>query len=143
VNLAPVSANRQCFLTRVWNIDTPGTPRFNADDDAIQIWNDGYYWWLGGSGNAGGQARCVDVNSAGAPGALFAGGSTATWNMTQGSGTQCLLQGLGGDFLAVLQSDGSYAADWNNGVFINYDPSTQWWSLKVSPHKKAWVNCVQ
>jgi hypothetical protein len=142
--LAPVTANRRCGLMGVGNTEVYyNDNQWQSATDSVYIWNDGTNWYIGGTGHAQGYGGCVDVSStSGTWNWTWAPtGGTSTLNLlqkvdggTNPLGTQCFLTGVGGAF----QSD-----DWNNGVFINYDAGSQWWSMTVSNNKTGKVTCVQ
>jgi hypothetical protein len=143
----PVNANTACFLTRVMNLDDPSVNEaFSHTGDLVKVFTNTVdhisYWYIGGSGDAWGEARCVtNFTWVGSTGSETNPSSDFSWNMVQapdtGSsplGTQCLLQGVGGSF----RDD-----DFSDGVSVQYASGTLWWSLNVSAHKTAYVNCVQ
>ncbi|WP_437989684.1 hypothetical protein [Sorangium sp. So ce145] len=141
--LAPVTTLRRCGLMSVLNEDAYGNDdNWKAAGDGVMIWNDGTNWYIGGTGHADGIGGCVDVtynfiwNATWAPTT-----GTSTLNVlqqidggTNPLGTQCFLTGLGGRF---------WWSDWSDGVFINYDPGSHWWSVTVTDDKTAHVACVQ
>jgi hypothetical protein len=142
VDLGSASTYRICGLTGVVNTALGYYDNnWQASTDSVQVWQSGDRWYLGGTGHAQGSAVCVDTTYSGYwYWEWVAGSGTGTWNLlqqidhgTSPLGTQCFLTGVTGAFQTNA---------WSNGVFINYDPGSTWWSFTASPQKGGWMMCV-
>lgn len=131
--LGPVTANRQCFLTKVAKTNSAG---WSADSDNVHVWKDKSSWYIGGTplSGASGDAVCVDFPGNDGSWLWVAGGGSATHDLAYNpGGVQCFLTGLGGHFDAL---------DYNDGVKIGYDAGVLTFNETVVNGKSGWATCV-
>jgi hypothetical protein len=140
--LAPSTVSRRCGLRMVGSFGFHD--EWEAASDSVRVWDSGLDWFIDGTGNANGMAICVDVS----PGSgtwrwtyIAPSSGTATHNLIQAIdhgtsplGTQCFLTGVAGRFRTN---------SWDDGVFVAYDPGTNWWKVTVSNGRTAHVMCIQ
>jgi len=132
--IGPVTAHRQCFLTEVRNFDMYYTDaELAAAGDSLRVWNDGFNWYIGGSGHAQGSASCIDVTAVVGTYTVGSGSGPLAYNDLM-PGTQCFLTGIQGSFRNNSYSD---------GIYINYDPGLHQWSMSSSAGKRGWATCVK
>ena len=118
LSLGDVTATRQCYLTGIQTstVYPPQPSGFTATKDLVKVWNDGSKWYVGGDvkGWAWATARCMDVNT-------FEGVWDYDWEsttqlngeLTDTSGSNCFLQGLGGNF--------EFNTGYEQGAYISRD----------------------
>jgi hypothetical protein len=109
----PANPARRCYLTSVRNSDPIyADDGFGSSGDQVRVWQDPVTskWYLGGSGDAAGSARCINVT-----GSYGLGGQVGATTMELGynfGGVACALTAVQGRFRS-----NDYAA----GVFITWD----------------------
>jgi hypothetical protein len=134
--IAPVTANRRCFLTGIAVIRDQPSPRgfrFNADNVRVTV--QGSNWVLSGSqsGHALARASCLDVNQDMGSWLWVAGSGTRKDPLaTNTGGVTCYLTGIGGDFSSN---------DWSNGAFITEENGQFFMNTKAG--KSGWATCVR
>ncbi|MCW5831578.1 MAG: hypothetical protein KIS78_03890 [Labilithrix sp.] len=131
VELATATSARRCYLTRVSNQDPYYTDNnFSASTDEVRVWSDGAKWWIGGSGNAHGSARCINVNGSYNYGGLV---GNATMELGYNGGdVQCALTSVGGRFRT-----NSY----DSGVFITYNAGLGRYYMSSTSGKSVTGQC--
>jgi len=129
--LAPLSNTRACFFTY---IGTNAVAGFAGQNDRARIYNDNTNWLLGGDGIAEAEASCVDVSALVSATVVDPQPSNVSFAVNSGPPNQCLLTTIGGAMRVN---------DYNNGSFVDFDPSHDNWILSVSARKSGQVLCIQ
>jgi hypothetical protein len=130
--LGPITANRRCFLTHVFNTQNPPTygNAFGSASDELTITGDGSNWWLVAIGYAAGSAVCVDVTSS----VSATSGSAGVFDLGPNTpGEACYFTDIRGSFRKN---------DWSDGVVVSYNGDAGRWQLSVSPGKFASAQCA-
>lgn len=141
VKLGAVKSGRRCFLTNVIvslayaNTDDG----FVHDDDYAKIWHDDSNWYIGGhvDGAAWVEAQCIDVTSDYGSWEWISGAGTNNVHfvdLTNETGSSCLLTGIGGAFIFD---------DYDDGVRVTKDDNFNQYRLRTQNAKHGWVNCVK
>lgn len=139
--VAPVTANRRCFLTQVESsVGSALGSSFEVIGDHVLVQPVGSNWVIDGAtarGRIDAAVRCLNYTS-------FKG----TFNWTAGSGLSifplaqaapgvgaCALQGIQGGFLSTTDVD--------NGAQIVYDAPAAQWFMRVKHHKTGYSSCIE
>lgn len=119
--LGAATPKRQCFLTGV-NADSY-VASYGASNDQIRTFVRDGNWYLGGSGETGATASCIDVG--GFEGAWEYGSSAPlTQNLMEDlPGLQCFMSAIGGRY--VTNSFTAFSAVRKNSL-------TGWWQIRTS-----------
>lgn len=135
--VAPVTANRRCFLNKV--IAAGGA--FRSAQDTVRVWSDGVNWLIGKSqadGMVNAEAICLDVTQDHGSWSYFANpGGTYVGAMasnTNPSGVVCGLTEAKGAFLTSAGGD---------GISIGYNSGLARWEMTVKNGKQGWGNCIR
>jgi hypothetical protein len=133
-----VTSQRRCFLSGVFN--GYSTHGFDNTGDYAYVWKDSVgKWWLGGNiaGNpdTSAYATCVDIPSGqGVWGIVAPTVGTASFNMAYNSGNiACGITKIGGP----LTGAGA------EGVTVNYNAGTRYWTFTASNSKMGEAICYQ
>ena len=122
-----------------WAWTANGATGVGSGDSAfIKVNNEGNYV-LSGSGNAEAIATCFDQTPGGFNGAFSCFGNGSCSNFFEGNRDtfQCVLTGLGGSFISTDPIDP------NNGAFVNFDSTTNFWSVVVDSGKAVTGTCFE
>ena len=107
-------ASRRCYLTGVWS--NGNRDDFDTSSDSVRTkTNSAGRWVIGGTGNARGTARCINVN-----GSYNEGWTNSQLYMGPLDGVQCALTGVQGRFRTDSNSAGGY---------MSYDETARRWYL--------------
>ena len=132
----PAFPARRCFLTNIRSrVPYGAEPNdFASSNDRLRVFQNSITkdWYIGGTGNASGTARCIDVTED-LGGVNYYGPGTYDV-MEHVAGRRCFLTEVGGAFTAN---------DFNNGVSVYVDNDSLRWKLKVSAGKFAAVQCAR
>lgn len=138
--LAPVTANRRCFLTRLTTgrdnqFDHGG---FQSMLDGVWIANDGANWYLHGSqsGLVWARARCMNVTED--LGQFFGWANEGTSN------TVALIPATNGATCLLTQVSGKLntSNDWEAGPFVSYNSAYNYFDFKLK-NGGGRVRCVR
>jgi hypothetical protein len=128
--IGPATAARRCFLTEV----SAGHGGFGTLDDEVRVFSDGANWYIGGTGDAGGRASCIDVaEDKGLWGWFDATNAPLAYN-DGAPGTQCFLTGVRGHLRLNSVLDGPN---------INYNAGSGQYTMTTGPLNGAVAQCVE
>lgn len=139
--LAPVTANRRCFLTRLTTGRGLGFEHggFQSLNDGVWIGNDGVNWYIDGSqsGLVWAHARCIDVTQD--FGQFFAwaneGSSSTVPTVSATNGSTCLLTQVSGK-LATTN-------DWDAGPHVTLNTAYNFFDFHAKNGNGGRVRCVR
>jgi hypothetical protein len=139
--LAPVTANRRCFLTSL----TTGRDgqfahgAFQSTLDNVWVANDGVNWYVTGSvdGLVWAKARCIDVTEdLGQFWGYSTPGNTNVWPLVPAtSGATCFLTQVTGQLTA--------SNDWVQGPYVSYNQGYNYFDFNTKNGTGGRVRCVR
>jgi hypothetical protein len=127
--LLTTDAAASCFLTEVQG----GVNNFASNNDTVEIFQEpvSKYWYLGGTGNARGNAMCFNAARRGDWGAS---NGTADMVIDVDNNHQCGLRALGGEFISNNTQTGTWA---------RREPGLLQWQLTATANRFGEARCVR
>jgi hypothetical protein len=125
--------NRQCGLINIGYTTYTDATLFAESTDSVQVFQGPDGWYLGGTGNAAGGARCVDIPGTVTDWWYEAGTGVGTYRMDDAYYYDtCFLTGVQGNFRNP---------SWNDEVWVSQDGMAHW-QMSLDNGKIGMATCI-